>query len=324
MIRGFVSSVCALSLALVTQVAGAQVDPESGDTGQGWEPPPPPAEQSPPPAEQPPPAQSGGGWQAPPAGGQAGGQPAWFNRDGERPPGMGTSESSEQPTEEAPAGETDHDRVSLGIAYFGINRLAITPTDLGDRTLNLNLATVGIRYWLGTVGLDIGVGVGSTSRKNYNTCLDAETGAIDCNAPRTRTSGLEGVFGLGLHVGLPIAAATSRHATLLVIPEIDFAYGKGTLIPDYTADTAFDIDITGLRFDVGLRVGGEFQFGAIGLPNLSLQLTVGLGLRWSSQSASNKTAATDPGALGFDSTNLEVRTVANDLLNGLVRLNYYF
>lgn len=323
MIRGFVSGVCALFLALAAPIASAQFDPESGDTGQGWEPPPPPPAEEPPPAEQPP-AQGAGGWAAPPAGGQGGGQPAWFNRDGERPPGLGNGEEPAQQAEETPAGETDHDSVSLGISYFGVNQLTITPGDLGDSRIRLNLATVGIRYWLGAVGLDIGVGLGTTTRKNYNTCLDAETGAIDCDAPRAATSALKGVFGLSLHVGVPIAAATSRHATLLVIPEIDFAYGTGTLIPDFTLDDSFDISISGVQLDVGLRVGGEVQFGAIGLPNLSLQVTVGLGLRWSTQSAANGRAATDAAALGFESTNLEVRTLANDLLNGLVRLNYYF
>ncbi len=329
MIRGFVSGVCALSLALVAQIASAQFDPESGDTGQGWEPPPPATEEPPPAAEEPPPTQpSGGGWQAPPTGGQGGSggqQPAWFNRDRERPPALGGNE--EPPAADEPAaGETDHDSVSIGLAYFGINRVRISPAGLGDGPLNVNLATVGIRYWLGTVGLDIGVGLGTTMRKDYNTCLDTTDPAnptVDCNAPRSRIAGLESAFGLGLHFGLPIAAATSRHATLLIIPELGFAYGKGTLIVDYN-NPALDIDTKGLQLDVGVRVGGELQFGAIGLPNLSLQLTVGLGLRWSSQSAANGTDATSPAAVGFETSQVDLRTVANDLLNGLVRLNYYF
>ncbi len=347
-----------IALALATGVpASAQgFDPESGDTGDGWAPPP----DNPPDNNQ---NQNNGqqnngqnngwnqgnqnqgnqnqgnqnqgnqnqGWNQQPNNQgngqqqQGNGQQGWFNNNGqdqERPPGMGGDQNGGGNQDQTPAGETDHDQVGFGISFFGINELAIAPSGIGD-SLNLRLATVGIRYWLGTVGIDVGIGLGTTTRKDFNTCQADPGGPIDCGAGSHRDGGIDGAFGFGLHLGLPIAIKSSRHATLLFIPELGFAYGSATVFVSAT-DPAFDLDLTGLQIDAGLRVGGEVQFGAIGLPNLGLQLSIGIGIRWNKTTAENGTPAMDPAAVGRETTNVSLRTVANDLLNGLVRLNYYF
>lgn len=299
-------------LSLLTgAVANAQWDPESGDTGQGWAPP--PAEPTPPPQQpQPPPQQWG---TPPPAEPAPPAQSAWGQGEEERPPGMGGAPRSGV---DRPAAETDHDSVSFGISFFGLNGINVAPANLGGGALNLALPTVGIRAWFGTVGLDVGIGLGTTTRKTFNTCP-----GTNCDSERVRDGGINGGFGFGLHVGVPIAAAKSRHATFLIIPELGFAYGGATLfVPG--DDASADIGLSAIQLDAGVRVGGELHFGAIGLPNLSLQLTIGLGLRYTSRSAENSVPNLDPSVVGLAETDLQIRTIANDLVNGTIRLNYYF
>lgn len=291
--------------------AGAQWDPESGDTGQGWEPPPPQQQQPPPQQQQPqPPPQQ----QQPPPQQQQ--QSSWFNQDQERPPALQNGE--QPPSEEGSSGETDHDQVGAGLSFFGVNRIDVTPGG-SPFQLNIPMATVGARIWFGSVGLDLGLGLGTTTQKTYNNCPEPS-----CTDPRVRTGGIDGAFALGLHVGVPIAAAVSQHATFLIIPEVGFAYGKATFFSPAAAEQ--DIDASGLQFDVGVRVGGELHFGAIGLPNLSLQLTVGLGFRYLSNSAANSVPveATDAPLVDFEDSEISIRTIANDLANGTIRVNYYF
>ncbi len=321
--------------------ASAQWDPESGDTGDGWEAPPEqpaqpaqpqqqqqqqqqqPAPQQPAPQPQPQPQQQPNAWQQPPAQPQQPVQPqqpqqpqqnAWYNGDQERPPAMGGTPAEP----DAPAGNSDHDQVGFGLSFFGVNSVNVTPAGANVGELSMPLPTVGIRYWFGNVGLDFGVGLGTTSRKEINSCTD-----VDACSMTERIGGIDGGFAIGAHIGLPIAISTGEHWALLAIPEIDFAYGTASIFQS-ASDTALDISLSGIQFDVGVRFGGEFHFGGIGLPNLSLQATIGLGLRYAASSAANNVAFGDPRIIDFESNSLSIRTIANDLLNGLVRINYYF
>ena len=81
----------------------------------------------------------------------------------------------------------------------------------------------------GTVGLDLGIGLGTTIQKDFNTCPGPDSGDPGRCDSRTRVGGLDGAFGIGAHLGLPVAVSTSRHAAFLIIPEVDFAYGQATV-----------------------------------------------------------------------------------------------
>lgn len=333
MTRNKIAWLSAALTLLGAATASAQWDPESGDTGQGWQPPPaeqtpPPQQQTPPPQQQTPPPQ-GGGWGQPPAEQQPPAGGGWGSEN-ERPPGMGGVAA---PADQTPAGETDHDQVGAGISFFGVNSINVAPSNFGG-SLSLTLPTVGARIWFGGVGLDIGLGLGTTTRQTYNSCVGGGMpGSGDCTAggatdAEVRSGGIDGGFGIGLHVGVPIAAAVSRHAALLIIPEVGFAYGKATIynpsgsIPPGPAEN--DVDLSGIQLDVGVRVGGELHFGAIGLPNLSLQLAVGLGFRYASRTAANNVAYGDPSLVDLSESDVSIRTIANDLMNGTIRVNYYF
>ena len=90
--------------------------------------------------------------------------------------------------------------------------------------------------------------------------------------------------GIGLHAGVPLALAYTKHFTFELVPELTFGYASSTIKANIVAGqpASPDISQSGLRFDLGGRVGGELHFGFMGVPQLSLQATVGLGFRYSS------------------------------------------
>lgn len=326
---------------LVGTSAHAQWDPESGDTGQ-WTPPPaeqPPAQQPPqqqqqqqPPAQQPPAQQPpANGWQQAPAQQpqqqQQQQQQGWFNgQNGERPPGQG-GPAAETPEQEAPAGTTDHSQVSFGVSFFGLDSLTLMPESAANDAITLRMPAIGVRYWVSdTIGLDIGLGLGIIGEKQFNNCqIDPASG--NCG-PEARTGGIDGGFGIRLHFGLPVALKTYEHFNILITPELGFQYGQATI---YTPETigneaadALDLGISSIALDVGLKIGGELQFGFWGVPNLALQANIGLGLRYQSTTMANDVSLANAGRIvDLTSTSLSLRTIADDL-TGAVRILYYF
>lgn len=294
---------------LIGNQASAQFDPESGDTGE-WQPPPeqPPVQQPPPPQQQPP----QNTWQQPPTQPPAQ-QPAW-NAQAEQPPGMGTDTETPGQTPRAD-GETDHSQVSFGLTFFGLDNITVEPRGFRDEEpVSLRMPVIGARLWLTeSIGLDVGIGFGYRSEEDFVTC------AGDCGA-ETKVAGLDGAFGIRLHVGLPIALQTYSHFNILLIPEVGFSYAGATF---YTPgdDPAADFDIDTTVFDLGVRVGGELQFGFWGVPNLALQATIGLGMRYQSRNVKN--SLPEPSAVEGNSTDISLRTIADDL-GSTIRILYYF
>ena len=69
--------------------------------------------------------------------------------------------------------------------------------------------------------------------------------------------------------GLPLVLAQLPHANFEVVPEVDLVFLGG--------DQA-DADLSGVALAAGARAGFELFFGFIGVPDLSLEASVGLGL----------------------------------------------
>ena len=167
----------------------------------------------------------------------------------------------------------DHDEVvgHFAVGYFGISQLPVGPGTGGGTGAGaaaaapneINAPIIGARYWLSQkLGIDAGIGFSDSS------------------------SG----WGVAAHGGVPLALATSKHMTFELIPEATVAFagnspGGGT-------------SYSGFRLDVGARIGGEIQFGFIGIPQLALQATVGLYLDHQSWGSST-TGGTNP---SFSST----------------------
>jgi hypothetical protein len=102
------------------------------------------------------------------------------------------------------------------------------------------------------------VGLGFTTTFGSNSAsTGGATVSQDANAPTAFV----------IHGGLPIAFASAKHYTFELIPEVNVGYAQMAIT---------DGDRNGLHFDVGARVGTEIHFGFIGIPQLSLQASVGL------------------------------------------------
>ena len=63
-------------------------------------------------------------------------------------------------------------------------------------------------------------------------------------------------------------------------------------------------NLSGIRFDIGARAGGEVHFGFIGVPQLSLVATIGIGFRYESVklSLSDNTISGSISGINFGTT----------------------
>ena len=156
-------------------------------------------------------------------------------------------------------GERDHDpgERPFAVGWFGVSEIPLA-TGGGGRT-SVIAPALGIRYWFtDVVGLDAGLGIAVAGGSS-------EAGGTSVDAP-TASGGL-------LHVGIPLALSCGKHFCFELIPEINAGFAQMT-IEDPAGGP--DTDLSGNRFDVGARVGGELHFGFIDVPQLSLVASVGL------------------------------------------------
>jgi hypothetical protein len=74
-------------------------------------------------------------------------------------------------------------------------------------------------------------------------------------------------FAVALHAGLPLALAHSGHFTFIAVPRATSSFSVGSAAQS-------------LSLGVGARAGAEIHFGFMGIPQLTLQGTVGADLRF--------------------------------------------
>jgi len=171
-----------------------------------------------------------------------------------------------------PGGVSDHDLVvrdiGLRVVHWGkveagVGQLlggglagagaaaAVNP----NQTANLNLTTIGLRYWLSKrIGIDAGV-------------------ALFLHKPKMGDT----QFGFGIAGGIPIALGVFKHITVFAEPRLDLSWLR--LAKDTNA----------VMFGMGADLGAELSFGFIGIPRLTTQLAFGLDLRLQYDSVSKKT-----------------------------------
>jgi hypothetical protein len=203
---------------------------------------------------------------------------------------------------EGPARTNDFDRVNPGIGFgwFGFSDLPIG--DLGGgQGDTLSAPVVGIRWWMGAPlgpfrawGVDLGLGLVRES---------SEEGGVDT----TRT-------GLLLHAGLPLVVSATRHVAIEFVPELNLGFAAG--------DVQGGRDVSGTRVDVGARAGAEVFFGFVGLPQLSLEASVGLFI------AAERRTEQDPGQAEVQRHRTTFGTTVHeqpwDVFRGDVAARYYF
>jgi hypothetical protein len=262
--------------------------------------------------------------QAIPAEGAAAPQPVTPQTDAPVPAGPPAGDPvADPPTggEGDDAGKNDHQKVvgSVGIGWLGVSNIPLafaTPglDAAGDPTVNgfaetqLAAPAVGARIWFSElVGLDVGLGLhfssGSTEANNIS---------VD-KAPR---------FGMLIHAGVPLAFTSGEHVAFLLIPELNFAFATSEVdSPLIAAPAPPPAELSGLRVDVGARSGLEVHFGFMGLPELSLEGTVGIFLTNQSTSASVGNAKISDSDLLITTTSFDSPW---DIFRTAVAARYYF
>ncbi|MEO8875428.1 MAG: hypothetical protein ABI461_07575 [Polyangiaceae bacterium] len=163
----------------------------------------------------------------------------------------------------------DHENVigHFAVGYMGISQLPIAGAaaggggGLGQNTITAPV--IGVRYWLNRmIGIDGGIGFGLASGGQS---INNGTTTTDTDAPSS--------LGFALHAGVPLAMAHGKHYSFELIPEGNVGFTTGTI--KAAAPGGTDTDLSGFRVDLGGRVGAEIYFGFIGVPQLSLQASVG-------------------------------------------------
>ncbi len=169
------------------------------------------------------------------------------------------------PGASATTGGSDHATMSehIGVGYLGKRSIPIADQAGGDGSAQAPV--IGVRYWLDpSLGIDAGLGFvsagGTTTVDNGNTSTDTDD---------------VGVTGFLLHAGVPLSLADDGHFSFQIVPELNVGFANSTVSAP-PGSNGPDTKLSGFGIDVGARAGAEIHFGFIGIPQLSLQGSVGL------------------------------------------------
>lgn len=292
-------ALAALALALYAAPAAAQgdIDPETGEVYV-------PPEQG----QETPPDHGGQGGAAPwYAGGPTGTQEEPPPAHGEDPASAGSETGSASGSNAA----DDHMRAvgRVAVGYMGLTTVPVASFDSAGTAGvgTVSAPALGIRYWLSElVGLDVGLGLGYVGG-------NVQSGGLTFPTPDA--------FAMAIHAGAPIALFHAEHYKLLVIPEINFAFATGTW---YGADPSNDQSRSGLLFQIGGRIGTELHFGFWGIPQLSVQASVGIYFDYTSVGFGTSAAGTPAVTANLISFATTVQGDPWDAVLGALTALYYF
>lgn len=122
------------------------------------------------------------------------------------------------PKAQGTAGESDHEAMigHFAVGYMGRFQIPLAGGGPpGPPPIQyVSAPAVGMRYWLDQgMGIDIGLGLLSTGGSDsYN------------NGNQTVTNDEAGINAGLLHAGLPLALASSKHFTFLLVPEANVGF----------------------------------------------------------------------------------------------------
>ena len=164
---------------------------------------------------------------------------------------------------------TDHEKVVGGLGVGLLSAVELRPLVPGPAysEQSLGLAILGARYWF-TEGLGIEAGIGFNTA--HGTRADDVVDREDVPDPT--------IWGLALHLGVPISLYDDEHYQFLLLPELNMGMAIGKTEDDPNTDGDQAVRQRARLVGGGLRAGAEVQFGMIGLPMLALQGTVGVQL----------------------------------------------
>lgn len=218
----------------------------------------------------------------------------------------------------AAQGDSDHDAMigRFAVGYLGARSVPIAATDIagGNPVFaigSVQAPVIGLRYWLDqSMGLDAGIGFFSSggSTKSGNTSQDKA-----------------GINAALIHAGLPFALAGSKHFSWQLVPELNVGFAQQT-IKDPLGPNSGELANKGFALDVGARIGGEVHFGFMGIPELSLQGSV--GVLFTTQSATTTYTPPAGASTDFEDKTTQVSTTVYDnpwnIFTSNVAALYYF
>jgi hypothetical protein len=229
-------------------------------------------------------------------------------------PSRSRSDSSEGRPEARPAGPVTsgmsaHEAVvgRIGVSWLGTVDVPVGPATSAT-TPAIPTPVVGIRYWMNpTIGIDAGIGFFTTTAATRT----ENAGATNTTEAPTRTSFV-------VHGGVPISLGDVGNFSFRVIPEINLGIGTGSVKGTMGAANT---DLSGFLLEGGARAGAEIFFGFIGIPQLSLEGTVGLFF-----SSSSGKATQGGNSTRFSSFVLSTSSVAQpwDIFRKDIAARYYF
>jgi hypothetical protein len=230
------------------------------------------------------------------------------------PAGTTTTTTTESTTTVIPNRwpDTDHGSVvgHFGVGFFGVLAVPVAgPGNNPDFTETVAAPSLGVRYWLQDwIGIEAALGIGIESS---GTTVETDGDEAQANGPS--------YFALALHGAVPLVFASSKHFAFEVIPELNVAFATGGIDDESAAND--DVDVSGVLLELGARVGAEIQFGFIDIPQLALQATVGLHLRYEGRSQSVGDTDTSAHAFRFGTS---VNGEPWDIFQGNLSAIYYF
>ena len=225
------------------------------------------------------------------------------------------SASASDPTEPRPtitapaaAGSSAHEAVvgRFGVGWFGTADVPVGPANaMGNAPIPTPI--VGIRYWLNPmIGIDAGLGFFTTS-----SATRIENGAATTTEGPTRTSFV-------IHAGVPISLADVGNFAFRVTPEVNVGVGMGGIKGVMGGPNT---DLSGFLLQGGIRAGAEVFFGFIGLPQLSLEGSVGAFLSSATGKASQSGASTRYSTFIFSTSSVAQPW---DIFRRDIAARYYF
>jgi hypothetical protein len=207
------------------------------------------------------------------------------------------------------SGSSAHEAVigHLGVGWLGTADVPVGPANQAA-TLPIPTPIVGVRYWLNSsLGIDAGLGFFTTS----NAVRNESGGTATTTEGPTRTTFV-------IHGGVPIALGDIGNFSFNVVPLINVGIGTGGI---KGVMGGANTDFSGLLLEGGVRAGAEVFFGFIGIPQLSLEGSVGVFLSSSTGKASSNGASTK-----FSSFVVSTSSVAQpwDIFRKDIAARYYF
>jgi hypothetical protein len=189
---------------------------------------------------------------------------AQMQAQGQGQVGMALPGAAPAPAAQVTQGDSDHDAMigHVGFGFLGRRNMQIADSDAAGAPIErpIEAPVIGMRYWIDQLlGLDLGVGFSSSS------------GTVEANNTSVDKANYLAAI---IHGGVPLSLVSGKHYSFQIVPELNVGIATGSVTPQ----PGEEITYSGFHLDLGARVGSEIHFGFMGLPQLALQGSVGVGL----------------------------------------------